>query len=109
MRCTCLKFMTAMILCLPLVVGCGATRKLKDLSPGMTKPDVISLLGEPEIAREQITNKYDQDIELWHYELYDHHTDAYEPYFLYFYEGKLARWGRAVHLPREKVYEMKFE
>ena len=51
--------------------------------------------------------KYDQPIELWHYELYDHHVDAHEPYFLYFYEGTLAQWGRAVDLPREKVYEMK--
>ncbi len=109
MRVTHLKLITPIIFCLLLVVGCSATRKLKDLRPGMTTTEVISLLGAPEIAREPLINKYGQDFEIWHYELYNYHVDAEEPYFLYFYEGKLARWGKAAHLPREKMYEMKFE
>jgi hypothetical protein len=41
--------------------------------------------------------------------MYNNHVDAYQAYFLYFYEDRLARWGEATDLPREKVYKMKFE
>ncbi|MDY6951187.1 MAG: hypothetical protein SWE60_06730 [Thermodesulfobacteriota bacterium] len=95
-------------LCLSLI-ACSTTRKLKDLSTGMTAAEVVSLLGEPGIAREPMTNQYGQVVELWHYEMYNNHVDAYQAYFLYFYEGKLARWAEATDLPRERIYKMKFE
>ncbi len=75
----------------------------------MATSEVILLIGEPEIAREAITNQYGQVVELWHYELYNNHVDAHEAYFLYFYDDKLARWGKAVDLPRQRICEMKFE
>jgi len=98
----------AIALCLSLV-ACSTTRKLNDLSTGMTTTEVVSLMGKPGIAREPMTNQYGQVIELWHYEMYNNHVDAYQAYFLYFYEDRLARWGEATDLPREKVYKMKFE
>jgi outer membrane protein assembly factor BamE (lipoprotein component of BamABCDE complex) len=98
----------AITLCL-LLFACSTTRKLKNLSVGMTAAEVVSIIGEPEIAREPMTNKYGQVIELWHYELYNNRADAYQPYFLYFYEGRLAKWGKATNLPRKKIYNMKFD
>ncbi|MDY6837522.1 MAG: hypothetical protein SWH78_06080 [Thermodesulfobacteriota bacterium] len=98
----------AIALCLS-VFACSTTRKLNDLTIGMTTTEVTALMGEPGIAREPMTNQYGQVIELWHYEMYNNRVDAYQAYFLYFYEDKLAKWGEANHLPRAKVYEMKFE
>jgi outer membrane protein assembly factor BamE (lipoprotein component of BamABCDE complex) len=103
-----LTSMAAVALCLSLV-ACSTTRKLNDLRKGMTATEVISVMGEPGIAREPMTNQYGQVIELWHYEMYNNHVDAYQAYFLYFYEGELVRWGKATNLPRDKVYKMKFE
>ena len=108
MKLSVFKAIAAVAVCLSLL-ACTTTRKLTDLAPGMTTAEVIELLGEPEIAREPLTNKYGQLIELWHYEIYNSHVDAHEPYFLYFYEGKLGQWGKATHLPREKAYEINFE
>jgi hypothetical protein len=108
MKLPCLKTTVAVTLCFALV-ACAAVRKLKKLDEGMTTSEVISVLGEPEIAREPMTNKYGQMIELWHYELYNNHMDAEEAYFLYFYEGSLVKWGKATNWPRERIYNMKFE
>lgn len=108
MRLSWLKALVAITLCLALV-QCAATRKLKDLHKGMTTSEVISVLGEPEIAREPMTNKYGQVIELWHYELYNNHMDGDEAYFLYFFEDKLVKWGKATHWPRERIYKTKLK
>jgi hypothetical protein len=108
MRLPYLKAIVAVTLCLALV-ACAAARKLRKLDQGMTPSEVISVLGEPEIAREPMTNKHGQIMELWHYELYNNHIDAEEAYFLYFYEGKLVKWGKATDWPRERIYKMKFK
>jgi hypothetical protein len=108
MRLAFLKSIATIILCLSLVVGCTTAHKLNNLSLGLTASEVVSLVGEPGIAREPIANKYGQVLELWHYEPYNNDVDAYEPYFLYFYEGKLVQWGKAVYVPRERIYETKF-
>ncbi|OEU49713.1 MAG: hypothetical protein BA861_11125 [Desulfobacterales bacterium S3730MH5] len=99
------KTLATITLCCSLVVGCMTIGKLTSLSAGMTTSEVISVVGEPKIARMQVTNKYGQVIELWHYELYNNRSDSHEPYFLYFYDGKLVQWGKAADLPPDKICE----
>jgi len=108
------RFFGGIVLCIFLVVGCATTGKLMKLNLQMTKPEIISAIGNPTAARGSMTNKYGQVIEIWEYALYKTDDDAFfgRPtfYWLYFYDGKLVQWGEAGDWQREadRIYEMRF-
>ena len=52
--------------------GCATTtssKHLRKISLGMTKDEVIKVLGEPAVSRGAIRNKYNQVVEVWEYTL----------------------------------------
>lgn len=108
------RFFGILVLYLFLVVGCATTGKLMKLNLQMTKPEVISSIGNPTADRGSMTNKYNQVIEVWEYALYKTDDDAFygRPtfYWLYFYDGKLVQWGEAGDWQKEadRIYEMRF-
>jgi len=119
----------------PLLTGCAtSTRNLREVSLGMSKNEVVDVLGEPKAARGAIYNKYDQVIEVWEFELavpddgreiakdsvltlvtlglaapafFIHDT---KPYWLYFLDARLVQWGEAGDWPAEadRIYEVRF-
>ena len=99
-----------------LFVGCATTGGLLKLQLGMTKAQVIDILGEPDAARGSMRNKYDQVVEVWEYIKQKQNPTGGLPivvpaiYWMYFYDGKLVQWGEAGDWRREadKIYEMRF-
>lgn len=74
-----------------LLVGCGTSAKrLAEISPGMTKTEVISVLGSPESVSGQgseevfiytLSNSWNSPV--WN-----------EKYQVYFYNGRVVRFGQ---------------
>lgn len=101
------------LICL-LVFSCATTGKLINLNLDMTKQDVITSIGKPDVARGSMRNKYGQVIEVWEYLEYKTDDQAFygitTPYWLYFYNGRLVQWGQASDWQQEadKIYEMRF-
>ena len=99
---------------LSFVIGCATTGKLMKLQLGMTKEEVVRVMGEPDAARGSMRNKYDQVIEVWEYLLFKTDEDAMygrkTPYWLYFYNGRLVQWGEAGDWQREadRIHEIRF-
>lgn len=104
------------LILLVLLFACATTGKLARLNIGMEKPGVIQTMGEPDAVRGSITNRHGQVIEVWEYELQK--KDSRNPwtgaspatYWLFFADGRLARWGEAGDWRREsdRIYEVRF-
>ena len=118
--------------------GCmtTSTRKLREISLDLTKDEVVRRLGEPTAVRGAIKNKYNQNIEVWEYRLsksqagkfwgnlgisvltfgifapvvYKDSQSDITNYWLYFYDGKLVKWGQAGDWKAEadRIYEINF-
>lgn len=97
-----------------LLCGCATTRSstiLIKLNLGMSKQEVIKTIGEPDVARGSIRNKYDQLIEVWQYSLLEpKYNYLTTDFWLYFYDNRLVQWGQAGDWGREadKIYEYRF-
>jgi outer membrane protein assembly factor BamE (lipoprotein component of BamABCDE complex) len=97
-----------------LAVGCATTGDLYKLEIGMPKGQVVKIMGEPDVARGSIRNKYDQVIEVWEYTRQKATGDLPvvrpQQYWLYFCEGKLVQWGEAGDWQREadRIYEIRY-
>src|SRR5437016_2204971 len=53
-----------------LLSGCAhkvQSRKLMTISIGMTKSQIIALIGEPNLVRGSMTTKHDQVLDVWEY------------------------------------------
>lgn len=102
---------------------------------GISKQQVIKSIGEPDIVRGSITNKFEQVIEVWEYSV-DRGKDAaqigaelvltictlglcaplmlsegrIETYWLYFHTNKLVQWGKAGDWKKEAdvISEIRF-
>ena len=118
--------------------GCATTtssKHLRKISLGMTKDEVIKVLGEPAVSRGAIKNKYNQVVEVWEYTLaLPSHDSAGQiigksvltfitlgmgaatfrgernNYWLYFLDNKLVQWGEAGDWSKEpeRIYEFNF-
>ena len=86
-----------------MIFLCGCARqtvkskKLLCLSLGMTKEQVIGVMGKPAIFHGSIINKLGQKIEVFEY-IVDRTgfwdlIETLEKYWLYFCENKLVQWG----------------
>jgi hypothetical protein len=125
-----------MIIALIFLTSCATTtRGLREVSLGMSKDDVATVLGEPVAARGAIRNKYDQVIEVWEYRLAVPDDGAEiarkstitlitlgfgapvflqhekREYWLYFHDAVLVQWGEAGDWPAEadRIYEIRFD
>lgn len=101
----------------------------------MSKDEVVSVIGEPRVARGAIRNKSDQSIGVWEYRLALPSDDPAgqilgktaltvltlgigaaafkgkrKDYWLYFLDAKLAQWGEAGDWEKEpgRIYEFNF-
>jgi len=87
------------------------------VSLGMTKEEVIKSIGEPELRRGAITNKFGEVVEVWEYrvlgkgKLLDIMQWDADDYWFYFVESKLVQWGKAGDWRREadRIYEIRFD
>jgi hypothetical protein len=80
---------------------------MMNLRPSMTKPEAIRTMGGQGIDRGTVTNRYNNVIEIWEYDLFDHFGQR-EPFYLLFLDERLVHWGKASALPPEIIYEMRF-
>lgn len=91
--------------------GALLPQAFRHISIGMNKQEVVAQIGEPDIARGSITNKFGQVIEVWEYDVENLYSIPYrQPYWLYFYNGKLARWGKSGDWEKEShtIQEIRF-
>ena len=110
-------------------------QRLSQISLGMTKGEVIQVIGSPYTVRGAVTNKYGQSVEVWEVVLSQPKTGRQltnevavtaltfgllspvlatpgkeVAYWLYFVNGRLAQWGEAGDWRREadRIYEIRF-
>ena len=71
------------------LTGCATTTKMNKVSIGMTKNEVIEIMGKPEstagIGKEETLR----------YNLYNVSIDMYEEYWVVLHNGKVYKYGRA--------------
>lgn len=81
------RFISTLLVCLVIpMVGCAhASARINDLSLGMTKPEVIAVMGEPN-SRSMTS----PDREILVYE--DHHN-GWKDFWLVLENGKLTQFG----------------
>lgn len=119
-------------------IGCAKTtksKKLRKVSLGMNKEQVVSDLGEPAAVRGAVKNKYGQVIEVWEYKIRMPSTDStgekigkgvltyitigmaasmyknpLKDYWFYFLSDNLVQWGEAGDWSKEQkqIYEIKY-
>ena len=122
------------VLLTPLACTKSASR-LTEIRLGMTKEQVLSSLGTPEVARGAVRNKFDQVVEVWQYRLALPSSDSVgqvvgksmltlvtagvgaatfrgerREYWLYFLGDELVQWGEAGDWSREpeRICEFRF-
>lgn len=116
-----------LVLSLILICACATTRttsELKSLDLGMSKDQVVKVLGEPKAVRGAIINNYGQNVEVWEYHLTVGKKTStggkiaigiigtafvvgtaglglpflapdMDDYWFYFVDGELSQWGKA--------------
>jgi hypothetical protein len=98
------------IVCL-ILTSCGTSKKLNNLSVGMTTEQVKKTVGTNYVLRGSIINKFDQKVEVWEYKLSQPgYVSLKNYYWLYIVDGKLSQWGQAGDWSREadRIYEIRF-
>ena len=83
-----MRWVTLCLVCL-IIAGCATTSKMNKVSIGMTKNEVITIMGNPDstagIGREETLR----------YTLYNASVDMYEEYWVVLQNGKVYKYGRA--------------
>ena len=130
------KITLLLLICCVFMSGCAAsTKQLRKINLDMTKKEVLKNLGEPNVVRGSMRNKYDQVIEVWEYRfdkgkesnqvtrewLFTACTFGFgspillsqgtiDSYWLYFHDDALVQWGQAGDWKREadRIYEINF-
>lgn len=86
-----MKFVVLLILC-AFVSSCATAAKMNQVSIGMSKDDVMKVMGAP------ASLSADGDVELLNYALYETDQDAHNhhstPYYVKIKDGKVAGYGR---------------
>ena len=111
-----------------------SSKKLARVSLGMTKSEVVNHLGDPQMIRGSIKNKFNQVVEVWQYRValpddggeiarksaltlvtfgigaYSFADKDKENYWFYFHNNELVRWGVAWDWEREadKIIDINF-
>ena len=130
-----ISFLLVLVL---LLSGCAtihSTKKLRRASLGMSKEEIVKVIGEPTVVRGAIINKFNQTVEVWEYKMDKGKTAGeigvqaafaivsfgllspalfvpgeIQHYWLYFYDNKLVQWGQAGDWGKEadRIYEFNF-
>lgn len=96
---------------LVVLIGCATTGQFIKLELGMTKSQVLATVGDPDVARGSIRNKYDQLIEVWeYYRFVSNWSPEKKRMWVYLCDGKLVQWGEAGDWAREadRIYEIRY-
>lgn len=93
------------LLCIALLLllpACArSTARLGKLDIGMEKPEVLAVMGKPDVVRAKVPLKDGNNLEVWEYSLTSmRHAGNY---VLYFYEDRLAQWGEPGDFTPEQV------
>jgi hypothetical protein len=89
-----IRFFAPLLLCLSLLVGCATANKLNDLRIGMTKDQVIAILGKPDSTSAQSNIEY-----LTYYLVSDTATRiGDQPYSVRLVNGQVESFGRFMQL-----------
>ena len=91
--------------------GCATTSQFITLELGMSKKQVLDTIGDPDVARGSVRNKYDQLIEVWEYNrLVSNWSWDKKRMWVYFCNGHLVQWGEAGDWAREadRIYEIRY-
>lgn len=84
----------AMLAVIIIASGCATISDVRDLSIGLNKKDVISIMGQPRSTR--ATSRDSGVVEIWEYRL-ARTVVGFPPtrdtYYLFFKENKLSQWG----------------
>jgi hypothetical protein len=76
------------------VLFCSSVRHLEELEIGMSKTQVIQIMGKPALARGATKNKEDKVVEVWTYNLARPGCIRPGLYLVRFQDGKLSQWGQ---------------
>ena len=90
-----------LLLVVILSSGCATPQKMNDLSIGMTKGQVIELLGQPHSTSGK------GNVQYLNYRLYDINDPPEQPYFVCLVDGKVESYGRLGDLDSTKPPEIK--
>jgi hypothetical protein len=119
-----MKKILLLLALLPFTGGCRKKikpKQLMEVSIGMTKQEVLKVLGEPTIIRGSMVNDFKQIIETWEYHvargmseretalatLFSIYTlglgspiflmegELFDPYWFFFFSDKLVKWCKA--------------
>ena len=100
------------LLCVFFLAGCIATTsEFIRLELDMPKAEVLKTIGEPDVARGSIRNKYGELIEVWEYYRYvSGWSWDKKRMWVYFADGYLVQWGEAGDWAREadRIYEIRY-
>ena len=98
-----LLFLSLLIVTL-LLLGCANAQRIKTLSVGMSKADVIKKLGNPDSVSARA------GIEYMNYNLYATDDDAYKnrttPYYVRIVNGSLESYGKETAKTRRKIKKL---
>lgn len=99
------RLLFAMVVAAVLTTGCATAHKMNRVSIGMTKQEVISVLGPP------ISTSAKEGVEYLHYRFSDTDDDAFygitTPYFVRIINGKVDSYGRLGDFDSTKAPETK--
>jgi outer membrane protein assembly factor BamE (lipoprotein component of BamABCDE complex) len=89
--------------------GALKPKAFRQISLGMSKDMVVQKIGDPNIVRGSITNKFGQTIEVWEYRVGGSnypltHYLFEQDYFLYFHDNKLVQWGTSGDWKQEATH-----
>ena len=77
-----------------LISGCASTSTLRNLSIGMSKNEVVEILGEP--VTTHASDRHYGGIEIWDYIFREHGNplSKRQRYWVYFKENEVIQWGK---------------
>ena len=71
-----------------LLVGCSSINNISRVNIGMTKDDVMAVMGEPKSVSAKDKTEY------LNYDMYDAWTDSWEHYFVRLRSGSVDSYGK---------------
>lgn len=84
-----MKNLITLMIVIITFIGCATTSKMNRISLGMTKNEVIKLMGQP-----SSTAGIDEE-ETLRYNLYNTYRDMHEEYWIVLINGKVYKYGKA--------------
>ena len=88
-----------------IIMGCATAHRINSISPGMTKEEVIKIMGPP------VSVSAKDGVEYLNYKLSETGNDAFmgwaTPYFIRIINGRVDAYGRMGDFDSTKIPEIK--